>query len=86
MGSEEPRLATEEMLCRNALIRGIPPFLGMWSQLALVGDGGPVGGEGARTEVAGADVDVDVDAREDACESGGGGEGGGEGEGAGAGA
>ena len=75
------------MLCRNALINGIPPLvLGMWSQ--FVGEGGAVGGEGARVEVAVADVDVDVDvdAREGACESRGGGEGGGEGEDAGAGA
>jgi hypothetical protein len=71
----------EEMLCRNALIRGIPPFLGMCSQ--LVGEGGPAGGEGARSEAAAADVDVD--ASEDACESRGGGDGGGDGEGAGAG-
>ena len=66
------------MLCRKALISGIPPVLGMCSQ--FVGEGGEVGGEGARVEVAVADVDVDVDAREGVCMSrGGGGEGDGEG-------
>ena len=46
-------LATEEMLCRNALISGIPPVLGMCSQ--FVGEGDVGGGEGVAA------------AREDAC-------------------
>lgn len=57
MGSDEPLLATEEMLCRNALISGIPAALGMCSQLA--GEGGASEGEGA---------DVGDDAREDGGE------------------
>lgn len=81
MGSDDPPLATEEKLCRNALISGIPAAFGMCSQLE--GEGGAGGGEG---EGATADVsvgtDAAVDAREDACE----GEGEEKGAGAGAGA
>jgi len=73
VGSDEPLLATEEMLCRNALISGIPAAFGMCSQFE--GERGAGGGEGAG---AAADEDACEDARE--------GEGEGEGKGESAGA
>ena len=65
------------MLCLNALISGMPPPLGMCSQLEGEGDDGGGEGEDAGTmETAGEDEDVDmdaeVDAREDTCDKGGG--------------
>ena len=66
MGSDEPLLATEEMLLRNAPINGIPAVFGMCSQFE--GEGAAGGGEGARATEA-------ADAREDTCEGEGEGEG-----------